>query len=363
MLLAVSWVCVLLLAYGLLSSMTLLDLPPPVDEVVERYNELFYHKNFDCRLPARAMELEAGGSSNLADVHVVYAGDRGIFEPLLHSMISLSRHLAEPGRCSIHLILPESCLHEARDLIRCYRHELAALPAVPAVLVHRWEPLTWHLDESTAVYKPHEPDWQRHFNNFSFAWFYLPKYLPGVRRVLFLHSDTIVVSDVTPLFRMRMTHSLAAVAETGLNRYLGCCGHLLDVQENDRCFNPGVMLIDLDKWRGMPGLSTSLERWVHELGMIDADQLILNVHFHRQIQELDGRWNVHDMSCGLSEGLFGGDDRVFFHQGCAPEPCLREGRIFHFAGPLKPWKESEPPNAHLDLYLEYSPRSPCPTSK
>mmetsp|Transcript_113244 Transcript_113244/g.365934 ORF Transcript_113244/g.365934 Transcript_113244/m.365934 type:complete len:115 (+) Transcript_113244:710-1054(+) len=110
----------------------------------------------------------------------------------------------------------------------------------------------------------------------------------------------------------------------------------------------------------MPNLSTSLERWVHEFGMADSDQLILNVHFHGRIQELDGRWNVHDMSCDTNEEAFNGNGELFFSLGCVPRVCLRDGRIFHYSGPLKPWKATGwPTNAHMDLYLEYGPRLGC----
>ena len=98
----------------------------------------------------------------------------------------------------------------------------------------------------------------------NFARFFLPKLLPGVRRVLYLDADVVVQADVASLFELALPAGALAAAvprsepHFRYKRYAARAGETFAKRYRARqvrldgtkpTFNAGVMLADLDAWR------------------------------------------------------------------------------------------------------------------
>eukprot|EP00418_Pyrodinium_bahamense_P084561 CAMPEP_0179050500 /NCGR_PEP_ID=MMETSP0796-20121207/20758_1 /TAXON_ID=73915 /ORGANISM="Pyrodinium bahamense, Strain pbaha01" /LENGTH=231 /DNA_ID=CAMNT_0020747005 /DNA_START=272 /DNA_END=968 /DNA_ORIENTATION=+ len=169
-------------------------------------------------------------------------------------MISLTHHLASPGSCSIHVVVPPDELLKAEALVRCFRHETGTLPGTPAIILHELRPLPFPL----AYYQvPLAIYWTRVF---------LHEYLPTAPRVIWLDHDTVIRADLSELYKMRMEHALAGAPEfvqphlvrmmtfrdhirecPHVTHYMG--GTLMD----SATFNTGILVFDLNKWRSGAG--------------------------------------------------------------------------------------------------------------
>merc|ERR1712039_1014774 len=99
------------------------------------------------------------------------------------------------------------------------------------------------------------------------------------------------------------------------------------------------MVLDLDRWRRLGNVTSSLENWINIFGLADLDQLALNMEFQGRIDILDWRWNVNHLA------------EKFQEQTPAPEKCIKEARILHFQGPCKPWRPCN--NLHRDVFQAY----------
>lgn len=162
---------------------------------------------------------------------------------------------------------------------------------------------------------------------------FLPERLTGIERVLYLDCDTIVLDDVTPLWRTDLTrHALAAVNnvfEEGKERHAAGLG----LAHPDRYFNSGVLLINLDAWRQ----ERYSERTLALAGAADSrltwpDQDALNVVLADRWIALHPRWN-----CQNSLFYYARAAEVF-GKGPVREATTSPG-ILHFEGGLmaKPW--------------------------
>ena len=199
---------------------------------------------------------------------------------------------------------------------------------------------------------------------FRFAAAYLPQLLPAVRRVLWLHTDVLIRSDVEPLFRTPLRGAPAAAAED--------CAHPLSAVLNashvalggaglapTACtFNSGIMLIDLQQWSHLD-LTSRVEYWMdqnlrtstlyaHETALPPLLLALLPLY-----AKLPLDWNV----AGLGRRKLSGSERTYWakywtargaaYDAPADGPTLalvRAGgalgdraRALHFSGVFKPW--------------------------
>jgi len=274
----------------------------------------------------------------LGTVHVVYSESKA-FDPLLASMVSLARHLREPGRCNIHLIVDSASMLMAQAVASCFQHELRGhgMSSLPTVTLHELQPMSfntsddeWAAGSSTHARGPN-----------TFARFYLHEYLPMAPRVIWMDTDTIIRADIARLYRMPMQHPMAAVTEPlpfprAYFNGMRDNGHPELAEEIREDLGPkieskkiqaGVLLLDLERWKS-DGIAAKLEALLRRYRGYDNDQLSLNVHFAQTrdrmdaMDEMDWRWNVHAL------GQF---------PYLLPRVCRRQARILHFSGDLKPW--------------------------
>jgi len=282
--------------------------------------------------------LESG-----SDMHVVYSTDADNFEPLLHSMISLSRHLKEPAMCTINLIVPDADRPAAERLVACFLQEWqlwsGQQTTSPNVVVHALRPLPFNTSGNGFFEHLQGKDTV-------FTRLVLPDYLPGVQRAIWLDTDTIVKTDLSMLHSTRLDAAMGAVYEdlgTWENVYISIKPSLaaaVPYNHSEHIFNTGVLLYDLVRWRAERIVETLAERMrsVSQLGV--DDQLLMNLHFHGRVQHLDPRWNF----------------QVQFN----PPKDLDDGAwIAHWAGGPKPWKG---PAIRKDVFDKFAPHPNCATA-
>ncbi|CAK0833416.1 unnamed protein product [Prorocentrum cordatum] len=101
----------------------------------------------DCEVLDSAQE-DAADSALAAGVNVVYAASENEFPGLLTSMLSLSRHLADPQDCRIHLIRED----QATRLVQCFRQELGPDRPAPEVRILRARPLPFNMSQFEEVW-------------------------------------------------------------------------------------------------------------------------------------------------------------------------------------------------------------------
>jgi lipopolysaccharide biosynthesis glycosyltransferase len=164
--------------------------------------------------------------------------------------------------------------------------------------------------------------------------FCLPDLLLDRSRVLYLDSDTLVMSDLHELWETPLDpHPLAAVAnvvEPSSRPHVEALG----IQYPGGFFNSGVLLMDLDRMRAEQS-SAQLFKAAADLGdnLLWPDQDALNLVFTRRWLPLHPRWNTQNIFWAWRDwaaDVFG---------KTALEEAMRRPGIRHFEGPglSKPW--------------------------
>ena len=191
------------------------------------------------------------------------------------------------------------------------------------------------------------PNWP---TSIAYARLRLPELLPQTSRVLYLDADLVVLRDVAELFacplggapiaacpdlniawRREAGRRPAAVAQTtSLEQYFtDVLGLAPEVHAG--YFNSGVLLMDLDRLRGMDFLAQA-ERLIQAKlpRLIWGDQCVLNALLADRARMLDPAWNA----------TVPGNLRVFFGRGEVTREwrrSLRRAALVHFTGG-KPWR-------------------------
>eukprot|EP00425_Heterocapsa_triquetra_P037088 CAMPEP_0195083772 /NCGR_PEP_ID=MMETSP0448-20130528/24624_1 /TAXON_ID=66468 /ORGANISM="Heterocapsa triquestra, Strain CCMP 448" /LENGTH=321 /DNA_ID=CAMNT_0040117013 /DNA_START=194 /DNA_END=1155 /DNA_ORIENTATION=- len=263
---------------------------------------------YDCAADCQAPETPLQSSAVQADeVHVVYGLDARHFEAWLASMLSLAEHLAQPGRCVIHAIVPPQDAELAERVAACFRRKHAvARPtasAAPEVRVHALrQPPVLNSSVGGTLEAQEIPA--------SYALVYLHEYMPEISRVLWLDTHTIVKSDVARLYQMPLRQPIAAVPDRGALGGL-CASELLGaavqarlpdavrgihkaIREKGGSFlKGGVLLVDIERWRSSLGFMEDILQRAHPYM---ADLLGMNLLFKDRHDELDWRWNVQPLA-------------------------------------------------------------------
>jgi lipopolysaccharide biosynthesis glycosyltransferase len=170
----------------------------------------------------------------------------------------------------------------------------------------------------------------------SIVWlrFHLPDLLLDRSRVIYLDSDTLVMSDLHGLWATPLDpHPLAAVAnvvEPGARPHVESLG----IQYPGGLFNSGVLLMDLDRMRAEQS-SEQLFKAAADLRerLIWPDQDALNLVFARRWLPLHPRWNTQNSFWAWRQWAV-----EVFGQALLEE-AMRQPGIRHFEGPgmSKPW--------------------------
>ncbi|KAJ1292215.1 hypothetical protein BS78_02G374600 [Paspalum vaginatum] len=172
----------------------------------------------------------------------------------------------------------------------------------------------------------------------NYARIYLADTLPaGVRRVLYLDSDVVVVDDVRKLWSVDLgdRHVVAApeYCHANFTKYFtdafwSDAGLRAAFRGRRPCyFNTGVMVMDVARWR-RGGYTRRVEEWmavqkrkrIYHLGSLPPFLLVLA----GDIKPVDHRWNQHGL---------GGDNMEGRCRNLHPGPVS----LLHWSGKGKPW--------------------------
>jgi lipopolysaccharide biosynthesis glycosyltransferase len=152
-----------------------------------------------------------------------------------------------------------------------------------------------------------------------YARFFIPEYLDGVSRCIYLDTDLIVCSDLNALQSLDLQgKSSACVIDGGIDtpQQQQRLRDKLKLQNPHQYFNSGVIVMDLDAWRDRHIQSKALAVAQDNYDLLDQmDQDALNI-------VLAGDWLILDPKWNTSKGRANLD----FSDG-----------IIHFLGKVKPW--------------------------
>jgi lipopolysaccharide biosynthesis glycosyltransferase len=165
-------------------------------------------------------------------------------------------------------------------------------------------------------------------------------------RVIYLDVDTITRRPLTQLWRTDLAGRVIAAVRDGYIPMVSSRHGLARWQElgldpDQAYFNTGVLLIDVDRWRGRDVYRHALDylrAYRDDVRLFDQDAL--NAVLHDSWLPLDATWNV--------TGYWHNPAR----RAGRYATILQDAHIRHFAGPRKPWGER--PRAADDVNIFYA---------
>lgn len=181
------------------------------------------------------------------------------------------------------------------------------------------------------------------------------RYLPDdCARVIYLDCDVLVRSDLSALWAMPL-HGHAAAAAMDI-----CNTSISATRPNpDDYFNSGVMLIDLAAWRSRHVGERALE-YLEQNGdnAWYPDQDALNHVLAKDCYQLPPEWNFQPTAYRAVKRHY---PHLYKHQASL-ETAVRDPRIVHFIGAVKPW---HPTCVHpfQEDFIAYSSHTPWPIDR
>jgi len=205
---------------------------------------------------------------------------------------------------------------------------------------------------------------------FRWAVAHLPTLFPKLRRLVWLHTDTLVQADLLALWQLPMDGKpLAAVSDCTLavESYVNVSLISSFTAQNEvprGCsFDMGVLMFDLVQWNTLD-ISSRVEYWIRLysrmpplMGQLYEDALDPRIPFNLALHDaylpLDRRWNLFSLNRRAyshhelqiwSEAWNKSSVADPFRGSLQPVRALEEpgeGRILHFSGSSEPWESNE----------------------
>ena len=179
-------------------------------------------------------------------------------------------------------------------------------------------------------------------------------------RLLQLDGDTIVNEPLDELLSMDLNNYVcAATYDCILNDYK----ELVDIPQNDKYYNCGVLLINKDFWHNYNCEKKIINHLLNVRNRyFTVDQDIINVLFRDKIKYLDIKYNLNSgfYIYGINESFrIYGLDETFFTPKYIIEKALKKPYINHCMGAMtgRPWEQDNfhPQNELYNKYLSISP--------
>ena len=181
-----------------------------------------------------------------------------------------------------------------------------------------------------------------HFTKANYYRLFIPEIVKG-DRALYLDADIVVNGRIDDLYNTNISNTfLAAVDNMDIYNHRD-----LEMKSSAKYFNSGVMLINLDCWRGNNVKEKVVEFISRKPEVIRfADQDGLNSIINGNWLELHPKYNLHGIL------LFSEHDPVLPIKEAIDDPV-----IVHYTGTYKPWHyRSYHPYKHL--YWKYLRKTP-----
>lgn len=177
---------------------------------------------------------------------------------------------------------------------------------------------------------------------------FLPK---EFHKAIYLDTDMIVTGNLAELWAIDMKDNYVLAVQDDVELYIGMSDGLRNYREvgicpEDKYFNSGLLVINLDKWRA-EGIGNKVIEYIRQnTEYVRNDQDGLNAVLAGKWGELHPKWNqmpkVHEYS-SWQDSSFPEDvyDELIHH------PC-----VIHFTNSPKPWyaglkAECQHPKKHL----------------
>lgn len=203
----------------------------------------------------------------------------------------------------------------------------------------------------------------RGFASSALARLFMARVLPeNIDRILYLDCDTVVLEDLSPLFRLDMSaYDLGMVAEPTVNKGRR---RQLGMRDDQPYYNSGVLLVNLRKWR-MDKTEAAILDYYRAMGgnLVAPDQDAINGAVPDRILQLQPRYNY-------------GSVQIYYpwktqRNMSAPTPFMSEKEyrqgtekpaIVHFLGEERPWRagNQHPYTPVYDRYLAQTPWKDTP---
>jgi lipopolysaccharide biosynthesis glycosyltransferase len=146
-------------------------------------------------------------------------------------------------------------------------------------------------------------------------------------KVLYLDADTVVLGDISGLFRLPPGR-VGAVRENTARRNIfrerdrSCVTENIDIDWDVKAFNAGVFVLRPSEWPDMKERAYELvSRFGRDVFSRSKDQQLLNIIFAGRIHELPGRYNFSP----------------FYDDSGSEDPV-----IIHYLTGTKPWHRTYP---------------------
>ncbi len=222
-----------------------------------------------------------------------------------------------------------------------------------------WPPgavdVAWrHLSAASLAFKPHQ-----HISAESFLRLLVGTHVdPDAHRAIILDSDLIVRGDLSELWTMPMGANVVLAAQDQAAPYAGLTGSPLlrekGLAPSTPCFNAGVLVVDLERWRRESVEAALLEVHAREGHLtLWGDQCILNAVLRGRWGRLPPFWNAQgafDAYADWRDSPFSAAD--FRRTRSCPA-------IAHFTGRDKPWHAASH-HWQKSVYYEYRARTAVP---
>lgn len=163
--------------------------------------------------------------------------------------------------------------------------------------------------------------------------FLIPQLKPHLQKVIYMDVDVVVLDDIQKLYNEDISaFALGAIWDKSRKYYNTDTKDLINLSENYKYFNAGVLLIDVQKWKNDNVLKAifELEQKYREK-ILHADETLLNKYFDENYQVLGIKYNYTDYD-------------VLTHP-------MQNIVIRHFATAVKPW------HIHPDINTSMCPNT------
>ncbi len=183
---------------------------------------------------------------------------------------------------------------------------------------------------------------------------FIAELFPQYDRVLYIDSDTLILSDVADLYYSSLNGKTAGAVHDVVCTFLKSYypEHIgMDVEDG---FNAGILVIDTARFREKK-IKEKCIKWLVEDSekenrtFVYMDQDVLNLALKGDVCFLDSAWNFQWM-------YFWRLDTIYPEYREAYVRDSREAKIIHYAGDKKPWQRPDLEKA--ELFWEAARRTP-----
>jgi lipopolysaccharide biosynthesis glycosyltransferase len=169
-----------------------------------------------------------------------------------------------------------------------------------------------------------------------------PEALPHLDKFLYLDSDLLVRTSLSPLFSTLSNDTIVSGVRdyfySDIREGLKQTYEELGLSPVGAYLNTGVMMINARLWRQRNITAQALEYLQkYRATVAHGDQDALNAVFAGSLSEIDFLWNVQLGAIDFFDRMGWPEERGMLRQ--RREKLLSEAKIAHFLGPAKPWKD------------------------